>query len=233
MRKNQKIRTYRPRKELQSKTKHLKTNTSLFNLKLFIAFFVLISSGFLFYERNFVKEKIIIILNPEEEINQQKERSAPKPNIDCYTIQKGDIPAEVFAKHGKLNSNQIANLLESSENIFDFTNLKINKEINFVFDNKNEKLEQIIYYPTSERMAVAQFNNEKCEVKKEDIPYSIEKKTTLITVDEYLYKDALDAGLKAATIIEIADIFSFDIDFTTEIRKGDQLNVVYQKRTLE
>ncbi|KKQ06569.1 MAG: hypothetical protein US15_C0008G0001, partial [Candidatus Moranbacteria bacterium GW2011_GWF1_36_4] len=49
-------------------------------------------------------------------------------------------------------------------------------------------------------------------------------------IDNFLYIDALNAGISESTILEIADIFSFDIDFTTEIRQGDSFIIVYEKR---
>lgn len=231
-RKNTKF-VYRPRnkfvKQKKSSSKR-SSSTALF----FVALIVLVFSSFLFWKRNFVKEQVATILNPKPREEQQEEVSKEtKDNIVSHVIEKGDIPADVFMAFGKLNANDVASLLSAAENIFDFTNLKINKKIDFHSSKETQKLEKIVYYPTSERMVVASFDGEDFEVIKEDIPYIVEEKTTTVAIDEYLYKDALDEGLTAATIVEIADIFSFDVDFTTEIRQGDELKLVYEKRTLD
>ncbi len=206
--------------------------SGLFSLKFFTALFVFFLSSFLFWQRNFVKNHVVEIFNPTTEEEKKESLAESTEKITSHIIMEGDIPADIFSKYGKLDANEITNLLAASEDIFDFTQLKIDKDIDFIFD-ENEKLSKIAYYPTSERMVVAEKNDGDFVVEKKDIPYFIEEKTVSVKIDEFLYKDALDAGLTENSILEIADIFSFDIDFTTEIREGDELKAVYQKRTLD
>lgn len=203
-----------------------------FGAKFFIALTVFIVSSVLFWQRNFVKSNVVEIFNSTVAEEAPKINTEPIGKVVSHVITEGDIPADIFAAYGKLDTNEIENLLASCEDVFDLTNLKIDKPIDFVFD-ENENLNKIAYYPTSERMIVAEVDGENFVVKKENIPYSIEEKTASVKIDEYLYKDALDAGLTENSILEIADIFSFDVDFTTEIREGDELKIVYQKRTLD
>jgi murein DD-endopeptidase MepM/ murein hydrolase activator NlpD len=234
MRGNKKSFIYQARK---SNLKHQQytpftPKENLFGAKFFIALTVFIVSSLLFWQRNFVKSNVVEIFNPTVTEKTPEIHTEPIGKIISHVIAEGDVPADIFAEYGKLDTNEIANLLVASEDVFDLTNLKVDKTIDFVFDEE-EKLDKIAYYPTSERMVVAEVDGENFVVKKENIPYSIEEKTASVKIDEYLYKDALDAGLTENSILEIADIFSFDVDFTTEIREGDELKVVYQKRTLD
>ncbi len=234
MQRNKETSIYRP-KGKNFKKQNLKTPSfkgDLFGAKFFIALIVFFLSSFLFWQRNFVKSHVIEIFNPNIAEDARKITNEPIEKIASHIIAEGDIPADIFAKYGKLNANEITDLLAASEDVFDFTQLKIDKNIDFIFDDE-DKFKKIEYYPTSERMVVVKMDGEDFVVTKEDIPYSIEEKTASIKIDEFLYKDALDAGLTENSILEIADIFSFDIDFTTEIREGDELKVVYQKRTLD
>lgn len=147
-----------------------------------------------------------------------------------HTISEGDIPAEVFSKHGKLSANDTAALLTASEDIYDFTNVKIGRDIRFYFDDENDCATRIEYDRDTETMIVAQRNGDSFEVCEEEIKYETSQKTARVNIDNFLYIDALNAGISEATILEIADIFSFDIDFTTEIRQGDSFTVIYEKR---
>jgi murein DD-endopeptidase MepM/ murein hydrolase activator NlpD len=44
-----------------------------------------------------------------------------------------------------------------------------------------------------------------------------------------LYESGVEAGLPAALIIEMADIFGYDIDFGQDIRIGDRFTVIYEE----
>lgn len=148
-----------------------------------------------------------------------------------HMIVDGDIPAEIFGEYGKLDANAVAELLSASEPVYDFTKLRIGREIQFVF--REDRLQRIRYPFDTESAIVAQVVGDTFETKKEAIPYEVREVVSEIKIDEFLYKDGLDAGLTEASILEIADIFSFDIDFTTEIREGDVLKVMYEKRFLD
>jgi murein DD-endopeptidase MepM/ murein hydrolase activator NlpD len=49
------------------------------------------------------------------------------------------------------------------------------------------------------------------------------------TLTSSLFESGLAAGLPAALIIEMADIFGYDIDFGQDIRVGDRFTVIYEE----
>ncbi|MDJ0807777.1 MAG: peptidoglycan DD-metalloendopeptidase family protein, partial [Gammaproteobacteria bacterium] len=53
------------------------------------------------------------------------------------------------------------------------------------------------------------------------------------TIENSLYLSAQNAGLPDAVIMELANIFGWDIDFALEIRSGDRFTVIYQEEYLE
>lgn len=155
----------------------------------------------------------------------------PTDTVVGHVIAEGDIPAEIFGKYGKMDANAVAELLAASEPVYDFTKLRMGRKIQFVF--QEERLQRIWYPVDTESAIVTNVVGDTYETKKEAIPYEVREDVSEIIIDEFLYKDGLDAGLTEASILEIADIFSFDIDFTTEIREGDVLKVIYEKRLLD
>jgi murein DD-endopeptidase MepM/ murein hydrolase activator NlpD len=171
-------------------------------------------------------------LTPEVRGEEKKpEEPKEKPDV-THTICEGDIPAEVFSQFGKMDANIMERFLTSSKEIYDFTKIKIGRTLEFYFD-ETEKLKKIQYFLDTESVIVAEVSGDDFEVRKENIPYLAEEKTLHIKIDEFLYKDALDAGLSESSILEVADVFSFDVDFATDIRQGDELKVVFEKRTLD
>lgn len=168
--------------------------------------------------------------NQAEEVKEVVPEVLPEIVVK-HTIVEGDIPAEIFREYGKLDANAVAELLTASEPVYDFTKLRMGREIQFVF--REDRLQKIRYPFDTESAIIAQVVGDTFETKKEAIPYEVREVTAEIRIDEFLYKDALDAGLTEASILEIADIFSFDIDFTTEIREGDTLKLIYEQRFLD
>lgn len=49
------------------------------------------------------------------------------------------------------------------------------------------------------------------------------------TLTSSLYESGLAAGLPAGLIIEMADVFGYDIDFVQDIRVGDRFTVIYEE----
>lgn len=193
---------------------------------------ILITGGFFVWLHRSEKIPETQTISSDSKINEELPQDSAK-NIVNYTVCEGDIPAEVFAKYGKLDANGTENLLTAAKDVYDFTNIKIGQNMEFVFCDGEEKIEKVIYYPDTENMIVAEIDGADFKVKKENIPHETKEETLEIEIDEFLYKDALDAGLSESSILEAADVFSFDIDFNTEIRSGDKMKVIYEKRTLK
>ncbi|MCK4739708.1 MAG: peptidoglycan DD-metalloendopeptidase family protein [Deltaproteobacteria bacterium] len=60
-----------------------------------------------------------------------------------------------------------------------------------------------------------------------DVPHKIYKKTVTATIDSSMYEAGLAAGIDPTVIMNLTDIFAWDVDFATSIWKGDSFTVVY------
>lgn len=49
------------------------------------------------------------------------------------------------------------------------------------------------------------------------------------TIEDSLYNAAESAGMSTASILELAKVFGYDIDFAQDLRVGDQFHVVYEE----
>lgn len=66
---------------------------------------------------------------------------------------------------------------------------------------------------------------------KREKPYDVELKTAGGVVENSLPEDALKAGLNPSLISQLADIFSWDIDFHKDIQTGDTFKLLYEQRS--
>lgn len=62
-----------------------------------------------------------------------------------------------------------------------------------------------------------------------DLPVEKERVVTSGTIEQSLYLAAEEANLKQSTIMELANIFQWELDFARDIRKGDQFALVYDR----
>lgn len=210
-------------RSFQKKERHFQKTKKIGVFFLFVLFL-----GSFFW---FKKEKKIETKNENSALVEEKKELEKKEKLVKYLVTEGDLPADVFSQYGKLDANDMEKLLSSTKDVYDFSKIKIGRELKFYFIEET-KAKRIEYDLDTERKIIVERIGEDFQIREEKIPYEIKEETIKIKIDEFLYKDALDAGFQEASILEIADIFSFDVDFTTEIQTGDELIIVYEKRTL-
>ncbi|HAV11707.1 MAG TPA: hypothetical protein DCX32_04190 [Candidatus Moranbacteria bacterium] len=160
---------------------------------------------------------------------QKEDAVAPKDDAKLCKIEKGDTPAKIFNEHGKLDANDTEAILAASEGVYDFTGVRIGRDMRFYFDGQ-ERATRIEYDRDTERTVVVERAGEEFKVHEEKIPYEVSVETARGKIDNFFYADALEAGLSEPTVLEVGDLFSFSIDFMTDIRQGDEFGFVYEKR---
>lgn len=156
--------------------------------------------------------------------------TAAAEHVTTYTIAEGDIPADVFAREGRLDANEIASLLAASDDVFDLTKLKIGQPMRFCTDAATGETVRVEYDCDTESTVVAERTDDGFTVHKDAIAYMVTEEAVSGTIDDFFYVDAMDAGLTEPTILTVGDVFSFSFDFMTDIRVGDTFAVVYEKR---
>jgi murein DD-endopeptidase MepM/ murein hydrolase activator NlpD len=161
----------------------------------------------------------------------QEAPKEPEEKVVSYVVAEGDIPAEVFSAQGGWDANDTAALLLASKDVFDFTHIKIGQNLRFYFNPEEQRAKRLEYERNTETLIIAERDGNDFKVREEKINYEVSQKIISATINNFFYVDALDAGLKEPTVLEMGDIFAFNIDFTTEIRQGDQFTAIYEKRT--
>ncbi len=57
--------------------------------------------------------------------------------------------------------------------------------------------------------------------------------TAQVSIETSLFLDGLEAGLSKELILQLTDIFAWDIDFARNLRPGDQFTIVYGKKMVD
>jgi murein DD-endopeptidase MepM/ murein hydrolase activator NlpD len=102
-----------------------------------------------------------------------------------------------------------------------------------VWVDKQAELQKILY-PKSKTLRYELHKNEDgYRIETFEAEVDIRTEVATGTISNSFYLDGERAGLSARTIMNLADIFAWDIDFIRELREGDTFKVIYETRYLD
>lgn len=160
-----------------------------------------------------------------------KPTSPPSPSPQKwtpYTVKSGDNLAKIF-KHFSLSASTLHHIINSSEQAKALTKIKPGQVIKFS-KNANDgflALEYALDPVRSLRIQSILSGYESTLIEK---PVKIVHNTASAVINNSLFYDAKQAGLTDRTIMELATIFGWDIDFAQNLRKGDSFSLLYESR---
>ena len=62
-------------------------------------------------------------------------------------------------------------------------------------------------------------------------PYEVDIQSASAVIENSLFEDGRKAGIQPALLSQLADIFSWDLDFVNGFSSGDSVKILYEKRT--
>ncbi len=143
------------------------------------------------------------------------------------TVGAGDNLARMFARHG-LSPQDVYKVTHSGKASERLTRLQINDVITLSFDGN--LLQRLSYdYSQTESLQIRR-SGDKFVSRIDTLSVDVALDYVSGTINSNFWAAGISAGLSENQIMRLADIFSWDIDFALEIRKGDQFHMVYEKR---
>jgi len=155
--------------------------------------------------------------------------------IKVYAVEAGDTWGSISEKLALAPELETA-LLGASEAAHSLADLRAGNPIEIRFDKKTDALTELRYDIDDKEVLVVRraFLDDQAVTytgEKEAIIYQVTPTVRRGTIRNSLFETGVAAGLPEAVILDMAWIFSWDIDFNTAIRTGDSFAVVYEERT--
>lgn len=163
-------------------------------------------------------------------INEISQNISSQQKVVEYEIQSGDTFTKVLGSFD-IPYDQAMTILTSSKDVFDFTRIQTGKVLKFIFIK--EALASVEYPISSDETVVVEKKEDIFEAVTKPIEYDISIVTAKGVITDSLFLTAQEVGVPDKATLELADIFSSDIDFATDIREGDFFSLVYEKRNLD
>lgn len=143
------------------------------------------------------------------------------------TIERGQTLGEIFATFG-ISSRQLARLVAAAPSADSFTRLRPGDRIGIRRDESGALTALQLDVDSDTRRIVEIDDN---QVTERTIERPVEKRMRVASgqIVGSLFGAGEEAGLDDGTIIKLAKVFGYDIDFAQDLRRGDQFSVVFEE----
>jgi len=148
-----------------------------------------------------------------------------------HTVEKGQALASIFKQQG-LSPTLLDKIVTSSPQAKTLARIHPGQKLRFAFDTEDTLQQLILERSRITRLEISRTEN---GFLAKEISRPVEKRFANATgiIESSLFVDGQKAGLSDAQIMELAQIFGWDIDFALEIREGDQFHVIFEEQYLD
>ena len=137
-----------------------------------------------------------------------------------FKVSRGDAFYKFFFSTG-LSGKLLKKLMTSDERAQRLNNIYPGDRFRITL-NDNHELDQIAYSPANDNPLFITYDGQFFNYGKTSLPRLGELSQTIITIKNSLNYDAKKAGVRAEVIKMMVDNFSWEIDFSKDLRKGDK-----------
>ena len=155
----------------------------------------------------------------------------PPPPNDAYELADGDVLFEALTNLGARPAD-VARLVAAAREVYDLARVRAGNRIEYRLA-EDGSLEYFRYDIDPENYFEAEPGEEGFAVRAVEIPFDLSLETLGLTLTTCLYCDAEEAGWDANVLWQISEkVFAWEIDFFTDIREGDTLAVLVERKDL-
>ncbi len=173
----------------------------------------------------------------DDKIVEAAETAAPttlehgSPHEIVHRVRRGETLAAIFKRYG-LGPSVVHQVLHSGKPAKALSRIRPGQELRFEL-GPDGRLQRLTFTRSPiERLLVAQTDTGyRARLDKKKVEHRIA--TVAGTIHSSLFVDGQKAGLTDRQIMELAEIFGWDIDFALEIRAGDQFRVVFDEQLVD
>ncbi len=152
-------------------------------------------------------------------------RDAGTPVWRTVTVQSGQTLSQIFDSLG-LGYGELNSIIAKPDNAKALRMLHPGDELDFRL-NEDGSLAALRFDRDDKTRVVVSLDDD--QVSEKLVPREVERRMHAgqATIHSSLFAAGADAGMSEAMVIELAEVFKYDIDFIKDIRKGDHFSVIY------
>jgi len=128
-----------------------------------------------------------------------------------------------------LTGSDIIKITRKAKPLYNLASLQADTVLS-VFTTEDQ-LERVEYrFNDFEVLVIEKDDNEEegYSVSRVELPKEVRTERVSGVIDNSLYEAGLKAGAEPGLIISLSDVFAWDVDFASDIRKGDTFRILYE-----
>lgn len=147
------------------------------------------------------------------------------PAWQTVTVEPGQTLSQIFDSLG-LGYTALNRIIANPEDASALRNLHPGDELSFRLHDDGS-LQSMRFDRSADTRVVLSLDDE--QVHEQIVQRHVERRVHAgqATINSSLFAAGADAGMSEAMVIELAEVFKYDIDFIKDIRKGDHFSVIY------
>ena len=148
-------------------------------------------------------------------------------------VKKGDTLSAIF-KRSSLSASTLHKIMNSSKQAKRLTRIKPGQELVITFNSDNtfkslhydiDRVDSLIVEKKADSKDYA------VRIESKDI--DIRQQFATGTINNSLFSAGNKAGLSSSMIMQLAQLFGWDIDFALDIRKGDSFAILFEEKYID
>ncbi|MCB1827546.1 MAG: peptidoglycan DD-metalloendopeptidase family protein [Coxiellaceae bacterium] len=165
---------------------------------------------------------------PQEAALAITDEPIPTGEWQTATIRKGDSLTSVFARK-KLPTNQLIAIMSVPEITSITRALHPGNTIDLLLTNDHQLL-QLVYKPDIATEIVISHHDNHFQGAIHHLPVEHRQQYSHATIRASLFNAGIKANIPCKLIMQLVDIFQWDVDFASDIRAGDSFDVIYDQQ---
>lgn len=144
-----------------------------------------------------------------------------------FTVKSGDNLARLFKRAG-IKPQQLDEMMKSGEEVKTLTKI-FPKDVIRVLTNDKGELQALRYDIDHKSYLMVERKGGALSATTYNHVIETRQTHSAGVIDSSLFLAAQEAGISQNVIMELANVFGWDIDFALDIRKGDSFTVLYEE----
>jgi len=155
----------------------------------------------------------------------------PQWEVQEHLIQSGETFSNALQQMG-VSDPELSSIIQAAEEVYDLRTIKPDRKIQVSF-NSQGGCRKVEYQIDENTFLIVNRTPDGFRAEQTQLDYQIELARAEREIDTSLYMAGVEAGLEDKVIMELTDIFAWDVDFVYETQKGDKFDILYEKRSLQ
>jgi len=201
-------------------------------LLFFLIIFTAIIATFSTYQKKINNNKIDNLISNtylKKTLREIVNNLEPKYKTYNHRIKSGETFDKILNGYS-IDKEQVKAIKENLSKKTNINKLNTNQRIQITVDQTNNKIKEFIFQISNTEKIILSKTNEISKFNEEVLVLKLNKKIIYNEniILQSLYKAATDKNIPPNTIIELARIYGFQVDFQRDIRKGDKFQIMYE-----